>query len=108
MIQVIRSTADRRKESLSPVAIRSALLAVLVACLFLVLEIKFQKQGEEFFSPVRPVVLRSGASPESDPREGRLASVVSSRGRCGAGSARQLSRRIAAAGARFHPVTPNV
>lgn len=36
-----------------------ALLALLVGCLFLILEIKFQRQGEGFFSPLRPVVLRS-------------------------------------------------
>ncbi|MFV2066782.1 MAG: hypothetical protein ACC645_07345 [Pirellulales bacterium] len=66
-----------------------ALLALLVGCLFLVLEVKFQKQGEGFFSPVRPVVLRA----ESGPRESRWANTIVSRGRCG--EARHGALRVA-------------
>jgi hypothetical protein len=32
-----------------------ALLALLLASLFLILEIKYQKAGQKFFDPVRPV-----------------------------------------------------
>ena len=32
-----------------------ALLALLLASLFLILEIKYQKGGQKFFEPVRPV-----------------------------------------------------
>ena len=46
---------DKPRANIYTVFLILALVAMLLACLFLVLEVKYQKSGQPFFDPVRPV-----------------------------------------------------
>jgi len=96
---------DKPRANAYTVLLILALLAMLVGCLFLVLEIKFQKQGEGFFSPVRPVVMRWGVSPEGGSGHGRRARVVGAYPQCGEAPLERLACRLTAAGVASIPTT---